>query len=273
MLAGQRQKLILDEARRLGAVRVKELTHLLAVSEMTVRRDLQTLAESGLLEKVHGGATARGHLSAEELGFETNSHRQPAEKEAIAEAARRLVGPGQAIGLTAGTTTWHFAQRIAEVPNLTVVTNSIQVADVLQRERRPDVTVVLTGGVRTPSEALVGPVAVTTISTLHLDLLFLGVHGMAEDAGFSSPNLLEAETDRAFIAAAQRVVVLADSTKWGVRGLSRVARLDEAHVLVTDNNLSAEAKEALEAHVERVVLAPVRGPRPPRTGNVAIGHP
>ena len=66
-------------------MRVKELTHLLAVSEMTVRRDLQTLAESGLLEKVHGGATAGGHLSAEELGFETNSHRQPAEKEAIAE--------------------------------------------------------------------------------------------------------------------------------------------------------------------------------------------
>ena len=143
----------------------------------------------------------------------------------------------------------------------------------LQRERRPDVTVVLTGGVRTPSEALVGPVAVTTISSLHLDLLFLGVHGMAEDAGFSSPNLLEAETDRAFIAAAQRVVVLADSTKWGVRGLSRVARLDEAHVLVTDNNLSAEAKETLEAHVERVVLAPVRGPRAPGAGNVAIGHP
>ena len=271
MLAGQRQKLILDEVRRMGAVRVKELTDLLAVSEMTVRRDLDTLAESGLLQKVHGGATARGHLSTEELGFETNSHRQPAEKEAIAESARRLVGPGQAIGLTAGTTTWRLAHRIADVPNLTVVTNSVQVADVLQRERRPDVTVVLTGGVRTPSDALVGPVAVTTIGALHLDLLFLGVHGMAEDAGFTSPNLLEAETDRAFIAAAQRVVVVADSTKWGVRGLSRVARLDEVHVLVTDNNLPTEAREVLEAHVERVVLAPVRGPRTRRLDSEPLG--
>ena len=96
---------------------------------------------------------------------------------------------------------------------------------------------------------------------------------MAEDAGFSSPNLLEAETDRAFIAAAQRVVVLADSTKWGVRGLSRLARLDEAHVLVTDNNLSAEAKEALEAHVERVVLAPVRRPRARRPSGAAVARP
>jgi DeoR/GlpR family transcriptional regulator of sugar metabolism len=272
MLAGQRQKVILDEVRRRGAVRVKELTEVLSVSEMTVRRDLDTLAESGLLEKVHGGATARGHLSTEELGFETNSHRQPAEKEAIAEAARRLVGPGQAIGLTAGTTTWRLAHLISEVPNLTVVTNSIQVADVLQREGRPDLTVVVTGGVRTPSDALVGPVAVGTISSLHLDLLFLGVHGMAEDAGFSSPNLLEAETDRAFIAAAERVVVLADSTKWGVRGLSRVARLDEAHVLVTDNNLAADAREALEAHVERVVLASVRGPRARRPSDATDGR-
>ena len=96
---------------------------------------------------------------------------------------------------------------------------------------------------------------------------------MADDAGFSSPNLLEAETDQAFIAAAERVVVLADSTKWGVRGLSRVARLDEAHVLVTDNNLSAEAKETLEAHVERVVLAPVRGPRARRQNAPAVGRP
>ena len=134
-------------------------------------------------------------------------------------------------------------------------------ANVLHRERRPDLTVVLTGGVRTPSDALVGPVAVTTIRTLHLDLLFLGVHGMAEDAGFTSPNLLEAETDRAFIASAQRVVVRRRPHEVGVRGLSRVARLDEAHVLVTDSGLSAEAKDTLDAHVERVVLAPVRGPR------------
>ena len=80
---------------------------------------------------------------------------------------------------------------------------------------------------------------------------------MAEDQGSRSPNLLEAETDRAFIAAAQRVVVVADNTKWGVRGLSRVARLDEADVVVTDSGLPTEAKETLEGHVERVVLAPV----------------
>ena len=103
MLAAQRHKLIVDEIRRQGAVRVSELTDLLAVSEMTIRRDLDALAAAGLLEKVHGGATIRGGLSAEEPGFEAKSHRQLKEKEAIARAAARLVEPGQSIGLTGGT--------------------------------------------------------------------------------------------------------------------------------------------------------------------------
>jgi DeoR/GlpR family transcriptional regulator of sugar metabolism len=259
MLAGQRQKLIADEIRRRGAVRVSELTQLLAVSDMTVRRDLDVLAASGSIEKVHGGATARGRLSTDEPGFEAKSHRQLEEKEAIAHAARGLIEPGQAIALTAGTTTWRFAHHILDVADLTVVTNSIQVANVLHRERRPDLAVVLTGGVRTPSDALVGPVAVTTLRALHVDLLFMGVHGITEDAGFTTPNLLEAETNQALIAAAGRVVVIADHTKWGVRGLSRIARLDEAHVLISDNGLTDEARTLLAEHIDQIVLAPQRG--------------
>ncbi len=256
MLAGQRQRLILEEVRRRGAVRVSELTELLEVSDMTVRRDLDVLAASGHVDKVHGGATARGRLSADEPGFETKSHRQLNEKEAIAQAASELDRPGQAIGLTAGTTTWRLAHRILDVPDLTVVTNSIQVANVLHRDRRPDLTVILTGGVRTPSDALVGPVAVTTLRSLHVDVLFIGVHGMSEDAGFTTPNLLEGETDQAFVASAERVVVVADHTKWGVRGLSRIARLDEAHLLVSDDALPARARATLSEHVGELVVAP-----------------
>jgi DeoR/GlpR family transcriptional regulator of sugar metabolism len=267
MLAGQRQLLIVEEIRRRGAVRVSELTELLGVSDMTIRRDLEVLAASGLVEKVHGGATVRGRLSTDEPGFPAKSRRQLEEKEAIARAASELVEPGQAIGLTAGTTTWRLAHHLLDVPDLTVVTNSIQVADVLDRESRRDRTVVLTGGVRTPSDALVGPIAVATLRSLHVDVLFIGVHGMTEDAGFTTPNLLEAETNQAFVAAAQRVVVVADHTKWGLRGLSRIARLGDAHVLVTDRGLAPEARATLEEHVARVVVAPVRaqaGARRPR---------
>jgi DeoR/GlpR family transcriptional regulator of sugar metabolism len=259
MLAAQRHKLIVEELRRQGAVRVSQLTDMLDVSEMTIRRDLDVLAAAGLLEKVHGGATIRGGLSAEEPGFEAKSHRQRREKEAIARTAAQLVEPGQAIGLTAGTTTWRLAHHLAHVPDLTVVTNSIQAANVLHRHPRPDMTVVLTGGVRTPSDALVGPIAQAAIRSLHLDMLFMGVHGVSDDAGLTTPNLLEADTDRALLAASERIVVVADHTKWGVRGLSRIAGLEDVDVFVSDPGLDADARAAIGKRVEQVMIAPVRG--------------
>ncbi len=261
MLAGQRQLMIVEEVRLHGSVRVSELTEQLGVSEMTIRRDLDLLAREGLIEKVHGGATMRSRLSADEPGFEAKSYQQVAEKEAIARAASELIGPGQAVALSAGTTTWRLARRLRHTPNLTVVTNSLPVADVLHAEKRPDLTVVLTGGVRTPSDALVGPIAAATLHSLHVDVLFMGVHGMSEDAGFTTPNLLEAETDEALIASAERLVVLADHTKWGVRGLVSIARLDDADVVISDGGLSPEARSILSESVGEVVIAPVGGRR------------
>ncbi|MDX6672801.1 MAG: hypothetical protein QOH11_219 [Solirubrobacteraceae bacterium] len=256
MLASQRQQLIAEEVRRRGAVRVSELTELLAVSDMTIRRDLDVLASAGVLEKVHGGATARGAPSTDEPGFEAKSHRQLDEKEAIARKASALVEPGQAIACTAGTTNWRLVHHLVHVPDLTVVTNSIQVANVLHRDGRSDLTVVLTGGVRTPSDALVGPVAVTALRSLHVDVLFMGVHGMSVDAGFTTPNLLEAETNQAMIASARRVVVVADHTKWGVRGLSRIAELSAADTIVSDSRLSPQARTAIADQDIELILAP-----------------
>jgi DeoR/GlpR family transcriptional regulator of sugar metabolism len=138
------------------------------------------------------------------------------------------------------------------------VTNSIQVANVLHASPRPDLTVVLTGGVRTPSDALVGPVAVRALRSLHVDLLFMGVHGMSPATGFMTPNLLEAETNQALIASAERVVVVADHTKWGARGLSWIADLAQAHVLVSDSGLGRDARTQLAEHVGEIVIAPMR---------------
>lgn len=259
MLAKQRQAVILEEVRRSGGVRVSDLTELLQVSDMTIRRDLDVLAESGLVEKVHGGATAVGERSTFEPGFEAKSFRERPEKEAIAELAATLVRPGSAIGLNAGTTTWALARRLGEVPNLTVVTNSIQVAGVFHQHDRGDQTVVLTGGLRTPSDALVGPVAIGSIRSLNLDVVFMGVHGMDPRRGFSTPNLMEAEANRALAEAARRVVVVADHTKWGVIGLCSILALDQAEVLVTDAGLGEEARMVLAEQVGELLVAPVRG--------------
>ena len=256
MLARQRQELILEHVRSSGGVRVSDLVDSLRVSDMTVRRDIEALARRGLVARVHGGATAVTWHSAEEPGFAAKSSLQTAQKDAIACAAAALVEPGASVAISAGTTTYAVARELRKVPDLTVVTNSVPVADLLHRERSGP-AVVLTGGERTPSDALVGPVTVAALRTLHVDWLFLGVHGVDARAGFTTPNLVEAETDRALIASARRVVVAADSSKWGIVGLSSIARLDDVDVLVTDDGLDADAAHVARSRLGRLVLAPI----------------
>ncbi|MDT5032097.1 MAG: hypothetical protein QOC94_2268 [Actinoplanes sp.] len=254
MLAQQRQAAILDRVRAAGGVRVSELASEYGVSDMTIRRDLESLADRGLLAKVHGGATTVSPGSAHEPGFAAKSVRQRAEKAAMAMRAATLVSPGDAIALSAGTTTAGLAQRLVDVPSLTVVTNSIPVADIFYRAGRPDQTVVLTGGTRTPSDALVGPVAVAAIGRLHLDMLFLGVHGMSERAGYTTPNLMEADVNRALVEAAERLVVLADHTKWGTVGISSIVPLDRADVVITDDFLDETARALLAEQVDELMV-------------------
>ncbi|WP_039739779.1 DeoR/GlpR family DNA-binding transcription regulator [Saccharomonospora halophila] len=254
MLASQRRSRILDEVRRSGAVRVSSLVEHLGVSDMTVRRDLEMLAQEGTLRKVHGGAVLPGARSTDEPGFAAKSHQQTPEKEAIAAEALRLVEPGMALGISGGTTTWTFARLLRDVPDITVVTNSTQVADMFSREPRPDQTVVLTGGTRTPSDSLVGPFAVSAIRSVNLDVVFMGVHGMDPDSGFTTPSLMEAETDRAFVDATRRFVVLADHTKYSVRGISTIAGIDAADVLITDSGLAEEHRNGLAERVGDLVV-------------------
>ncbi|KOX07904.1 DeoR/GlpR family DNA-binding transcription regulator [Nocardiopsis sp. NRRL B-16309] len=257
MLAAQRQEQILDQVRRTGAVRVADLVERLAVSDMTIRRDLDALESRGALRKVHGGAVTIQGPRTEEPGFEAKSTRQAQEKRAIARAAAALVEPHSAVALSAGTTTAAVAEHLCDVPGLTVVTNSLRVAQVLHSAPRSDRTVALTGGFRTPSDALVGPLALTSLRGLNLDVLILGVHGMQVRSGFTTPNLMEAETDRALVEAAGTLVVVADHTKWGTVGVSTIAPLDRCDVLVTDTGLDPAARRALDEHVGRVVTAPV----------------
>lgn len=258
MLASQRQELILTEIRTTGAVRVADLVLSLDVSDMTVRRDISDLARRGLVRRVHGGAVDVHHAT-HEPGFRAKAGLAHAEKSAIAREAISLVTPGSAIALSAGTTTHLLASLLAAdrtLRPLTVVTNSLPAAEALHHPEDRDLTVVLTGGTRTPSDALVGPVATRAIASLRVDVLFLGVHGLDLDAGLTTPNLLEAETDRALVAAAATTVVLADRSKWGAVGLSRIVDLTEVDALICDDGLGEEAAAALRDVVGNLVLVP-----------------
>ncbi|MBR7744570.1 DeoR/GlpR transcriptional regulator [Phycicoccus sp. BSK3Z-2] len=252
MLAAQRQALIVAALDRDGVVRVSDLAEELGVSDMTVRRDLTTLQDEGMLVKVHGGARVMNQLSTAEPSFAVKSRRSLPQKEAIAAAAADLVRPGDAIAISAGTTTLALARHLTQVPYLTVVTNSVWVANVLADDGHESTTVLLTGGQRTPSHALVGPLAVAALRSFHLDRCFLGVHGIHPEKGFTTPNLLEAETNRTMIAAAGGLVVVTDSSKWDVVGLSSMATLEQAETVVTDSGLPGEAREVLEGAVGRL---------------------
>jgi len=254
LLASQRQDRILERVSQFGAARVSELVELLDVSDMTIRRDVEALAARGLVERVHGGVMAVGGKSTDEPGFQAKSSLQTREKRAIARAAAELVEPGSAVAVSAGTSTYAVARELRSIEGLTVVTNSIPVAQLLHENPREDLTVILTGGIRTPSDALVGPVAVAALRALHVDCLFLGVHGVDMRAGLTTPNMVEAETNRALVDSARRLVVTADHTKWGVVGLSTIARLDEVDVLVTDSGLGSAARDIIGDTVQRLVV-------------------
>ncbi len=266
MLASQRHARILEQINAFGAVRVADLVAELGVSDMTIRRDIEQLARRGLLERVHGGAVASGDQtdliraqpSADEPGFAAKSHLMQRAKAAIAREAAGLVEPGAAIALSAGTTTVALARELRGIPGLTIVTNSVPAAQILAgTASSSDHTVVLTGGTRTPSEALVGPIAVQALRGLHVDLVFLGVHGLDLKAGLTTPNLVEAETNRALIESGRSLCVVADHTKWGIVGLGTIVGLDCVSTLVTDAGLPREARESVAEIVARLVVADV----------------
>lgn len=261
MLAGQRRAAILSLVDQTGGVRVADLVDRFGVSDMTIRRDIEQLASEGLVERVHGGALAVSGRSGVEPGFVVKSELMTSEKQSIARTAAELVAPGASIAISAGTTTAELARELRGVPDLTIVTNSVPVAQVMHEAPAPDLRVVLTGGMRTPSDALVGPVAVSSLASLHVDMLFLGVHGIDVRAGLTTPNISEAETNRALVSAARRTCVLADHTKWGVVGLATIVRLTEIDLLVSDDGLPARARSAItDAGVELLVAERPRRP-------------
>jgi DeoR/GlpR family transcriptional regulator of sugar metabolism len=254
LLREQRQQAILDELEKAGSVSVAALSRDLAVSDMTVRRDLEELSARQLLRKVHGGAVPVPKTAAEPH-FVQKQKLNRAEKKAIARAALGFVNGGDTVAFSAGTTTFQIASALTQGrEGLTFITNSTNVALALQENGWEQI--VLSGGMfRTPSDALVGPFADRTLRTLNADVLFLGVHGIHPRAGLTTPNVAEAETNGCLIAAAQRTVVVADHTKLGVVALAKIAPLSKVDVLVTDEQADEETLHEIELAGVRVVVA------------------
>ena len=224
--------MILERLSRQSSVGVPELAAELGVSPSSVRRDLQLLETQQLLTRTHGGAVASGVLYELPMRYR-GGQRQPA-KQSIARAAAALIGPDVvSVGLNGGSTTTEVARALAGRRGLRVVTNAVNIAAELAV--RADIDLVVSGGrARSESYELVGPVAEATLADVNLDVAVLGVDGISTNRGITTHDDLEARVNRALLAGAERVIVVADATKVGRRAFAGIARLDEVHDLVTD---------------------------------------
>ncbi|MFD5451445.1 MULTISPECIES: DeoR/GlpR family DNA-binding transcription regulator [unclassified Streptomyces] len=244
MFAAERRQLILEMVRANGAVSLRELARVVQTSEVTVRRDVRALEAEGLLDRRHGGAVLPGGFTRES-GFPQKSHLATAEKTAIADLAAGLVEEGEAIVVGAGTTTQELARRLARVPGLTVVTNSLLVAQALAHANR--VEVVMTGGtLRGSNYALVGSGAEQSLQGLRVSRAFLSGSGLTAERGLSTSNMLSASVDRALVQAAGEVVVLADHSKLGTDTMFQTVPTELITRLVTDEPPGHDDRAATE---------------------------
>jgi len=252
MLNEERRREILEMLHSDGRVLVRDLAKKFRTSLITIRKDLESLHHQGLLERTHGGALPMrtGALQDQTLREKERLHRR--EKLHIAQAALRVIRPGQVIILDSGTTTTAIGRGCRHVRNLTVITNATNIAAELADSA---VEVVLTGGtLRKNSFSLVGPLAEESLRKLSADLLFLAVDGFDVHYGLTTPNQLEARVNRAMSESARRTIVVCDSSKFGRRSLSLIMGVSSVHETITDRGIPKHDLKALREMAVEVTL-------------------
>lgn len=255
MYAEERQQAIADLLTQRGRLSVTELAHRFTVTTETVRRDLSTLERAGIVRRVHGGAIPAASLSVLEVAVNERDLAQSEQKDRVAEAAVAFLPTnGGSVLLDAGTTTARLAGLLPLDVSFTVFTNAVPIAGRLAGRGNVELHV-LPGRVRRTTQAAVGEETVAAISRLRTDVAFVGTNGLSVAHGLSTPDASEAAAKNAMIRSAQRVVVLADSSKIGHESTVRFGDLDQVDVLITDDGLGSDDRATLEAHDIEVVVA------------------
>jgi DeoR/GlpR family transcriptional regulator of sugar metabolism len=224
--------LILERIQERGAAKTSELSKLFGVSEITIRKDLQVLAERGEVLRTHGGAVARNSL-AFEPSYQEKVALHAEEKRRIGQAAADLIKENMAVFIGNGTTTMEIVRHLDPTKPFKAFTNALTHA--MELANLPHVELSVIGGhLRWKSYAMVGPLAKKALEGVYFDLVFLGVDGISPERGLTIPSLNEAETAREILLAGERVVIVADHSKFGRVTHGRIAGLEEIDLIITD---------------------------------------
>lgn len=248
----ERQKKLLDLLRQRRTAELDEMARALSVSSSTVRRDLESLEQQGMVKRTHGGAIYQAPGDGAGQGPEAVAARmneQVAQKQAIGRYAASLVQPHMTLLLDGGSTVIYAAQFIEARP-LQVVTNSLSIANLFADDDQVELLMV-GGNLYGRSGVLVGPIATGCLADLHADLLLFSVAGLYEGAAFNI-NLIMAQVEQVMMQQAARSVLLMDSSKFGRKSLVRVCGIDEVERIVTDEGVDPDWRDALG---ERLIVA------------------
>lgn len=250
-MADDRRSRLLELIRTRGFASLHDLASQLAVSESTVRRDVEALEDTGAIQRTHGGVFYTGP-SPKLTHFDIRQQANWSKKRQIAVAASRLIDDGDTVLLDGGSTTYELAQLLVGRP-LQVVTNSLPVATLFTSSDRGDL--VLIGGiVHTHTGVSLGNYANAMLANLNVRRAVLSVAG-ATEKGFYNSNPLLVETEQAMMRAADEVIVVADSTKFGHASLAHLCGLGEIDTLVVDHEITPHWRQQLEHQEVRVVVA------------------
>jgi len=252
-LPAVRRAEILRLVKQLGQITVTEMSARFEVSLDTIRRDLDTLADQGLISRIHGGAVPIDSMASADSPFEERINAHQIAKTSIGRAAVRLISSGETLIVNGGSTAVAFAASLGDLQHLTIVTNNLSLPAAIPPN--PVSSLYLIGGeIRSGARVTLGPVGFVGTRQIIADTAVIGVGGITED-GVSTSQIEEATMMAGMIAAARRTIVIADKTKFGRLGFAVVAPLDQLDVLVTDEEPPGELKVALEAAGVRIVVA------------------
>lgn len=249
----ERHQHILQHLHQSGKVDIQELSDGLQVSGVTIRKDLKLLEEKGLLFRTKGGGSIKNPYANEKPINEKEFINVDLEKK-IAKAALPILAQTDSIIIGSGTTVFELSRNLFPTKHLFVITPALKVA--LELYNRPNVEVLQLGGIiHGTSAAAAGSFAERILEDISCDILFLGVDGIDLDFGLTITNLTEASLNQRMIQLAQKVVIMADSTKFERRGLGRICNLDQVHYIITDDGVSPTMVKALEDKGIQVIVA------------------